>query len=69
MPQTLTWDDVMEIADALYESFPQTDPLSLSFPRLHNMIIDLDAFNDNPDDANETRLEKVQMAWYDLVSG
>lgn len=67
MPQTFTWEDVDEIAEMLYDSYPETDPLSLSFPRLHQMIIDLDGFSGNPDSANEHTLEGIQMAWYDML--
>lgn len=66
MPQTLTWDDVDEIADALAACYPEMDPLSVSFPRLLQMIVKLNGFSDNPDSANEHILERIQMAWYDL---
>jgi len=65
---TMTWDSIDEIADALCQSYPETDPLGLSFPRLHQMVTSLDGFQDAPDAANEHILEKIQMAWYELVS-
>ncbi|MHB9131732.1 MAG: Fe-S cluster assembly protein IscX [Armatimonadota bacterium] len=63
----MTWDDIEEIADTLYESYPETAPLSVSFPRLHQMISGLDGFDDDPNGATERILELIQMAWYDLV--
>ena len=68
MPATFTWDDVDEIAAALYESYSETDPLNVSFPRLHQMITGLAGFHDNPDATNEHMLERIQLAWYELAS-
>ena len=65
---SLHWEDVGEIADEIYASYPETDPLSVSFPRLHQMIIGQDNFVDDPDRATERRLEEIQMSWYDLVA-
>lgn len=67
MPKTWKQDDIDEIADALAESFPDTDPLNVSFPCLHRMIVALDDFIDDPDAVTERRLEDIQMAWYALV--
>lgn len=66
---TMTWDDTDEIADALYASYPETDPLNVSFPRLHQMITELDGFTDDPEAASERRLEVIQLAWNDLLQG
>ena len=63
----LNWEDAGEIADELYAAYPEMDPLSVSFPRLHQMIVGLENFADDPDGATERRLEEIQMAWYDLV--
>jgi FeS assembly protein IscX len=66
MTQTYTWDDIGELADALSDAYPETDPLTISFPRLHRMISELEEFGDDPAQATERRLEEIQMAWYDL---
>lgn len=67
MPEIFTWDDVEEIADALYASYPETDPLAVSFPRLQQMVCGLDGFDGDVDATNEHVLERIQMAWYDMV--
>lgn len=64
----MTWDDIDDVADALFVAYPDTDPLSLSFPRLHRMIVELDGFTGDPEGASERILEQIQMAWYDLAA-
>ncbi|HEY5386613.1 MAG TPA: Fe-S cluster assembly protein IscX [Thermoleophilia bacterium] len=61
----LTWAEPREIAWALLDAHPDTDPLDLNFVDLHRMIVALPAFDADPDDANETRLEAVVVAWHD----
>lgn len=68
MAQQYTWDDAEELAEALADAYPDTDPLSVGFPRLHQMIIGLPAFADAPEASTERRLEQIQMAWYELVA-
>ena len=59
----LTWKDHDEITWALMEKFPDQDPLKLSFPKLHKMVMELEEFGDEPDGSNEKILENIQMAW------
>jgi len=61
----LTWKDHEEIAWALLDKFPDQDPLRLSFPKLHKMIMELDEFSDDADKSSEGTLEGIQMAWYE----
>ena len=67
MPQKLTWKDTDEIAYALIDAHPDQDPLKLSFPKLHKMIIELEDFGDDPEKSSESILESIQMAWYEEV--
>jgi FeS assembly protein IscX len=67
MPQKLTWKDTDEIAYALIDTYPDQDPLKLSFPKLHKMVIALEDFGDEPDKSSESVLESIQMAWYEEV--
>lgn len=67
MNQKLTWNDAEEIAFALMDKFPDQDPLKLSFPKLHKLIVELEDFGDKPEASNEARLEAIQMAWYQEV--
>ncbi len=59
----LTWKDSEEIAWALTDKYPELDPLKLSFPKLHEMILELEDFEDDPNGSNEAVLEAIQMAW------
>lgn len=59
----LTWKDAEEIALALAEKFPDTDPLSVRFTDLHKWVTGLDGFSDDPKASNEGILEAIQMAW------
>ncbi len=61
----LTWKDTEEIAWALMDKFPDQDPLRLSFPKLHKMVLELEDFSDSPDASNEKILENIQMSWYE----
>ena len=67
MAQKLTWKDAEEIAYALIDEFPDQDPLKLSFPKLHKLVIELEEFGDDPQRSNEAVLEAIQMAWYEEV--
>ena len=60
---SLTWRDVEDIAIALSEKFPDTDPLTVRFTDLHRWVAELPAFSDDPKASNESTLEKIQMAW------
>ena len=64
---SLTWKDSEEIAWALIEKHPNQDPLKLSFPKLHQMVVSLPDFKDEPNRSNEATLEAIQMAWYEEV--
>lgn len=63
----LTWRDSEEIAWALLDAHPETDPLRLSFPKLRQMVLSLAEFEDDPDKSSEATLEAIQMAWYGEV--
>jgi len=63
--QALTWDQPEDIAMALYDKFPQQDPLKVRFTDLLKWITELEDFGDDPSKSNEGKLEAIQMAWYD----
>jgi FeS assembly protein IscX len=62
---TLTWRDAEDIAIALSQKFPDTDPLSVRFTDLHRWVTELPGFGDDAKASNESTLEKIQMAWLD----
>jgi FeS assembly protein IscX len=61
----MQWTDVREIAIALFDKFPDTDPLTLRFTDLHRFVMELDGFQDDPKRSNEKLLEAIQMTWLD----
>ena len=60
-----TWRDVDEIALDLYDKFPNVDPLTVKFPELKEMVLNLTTFSDDPAAVTDRVLESIQMAWYD----
>lgn len=63
----LSWEDAEDIGIELYEAHPDIDPLTLSFPKLHQMIVALDTFDDDPSGSSEGKLEAIQMAWLEEI--
>ena len=59
----MKWTDTHQIAGALYDKFPETDPLTIRFTDLHNWIVDLEGFNDDHQRGGEKILEAIQAAW------
>ncbi len=62
----LKWDQAEEIAEVLAENHPGLNPLDVRFVDLRQWVIDLDEFDDDPDESNEARLEAIQMAWSEI---
>ena len=65
MAREIHWTDAEEIGIQLQEKFPELDPLSVRFTDLHKYIVELDGFADDPAKSNESKLEAIQMAWYE----
>lgn len=61
----MKWTDSREIGILLFENHPDTDPLSLRFTDLHQMVMELEGFEDDPKSSNEKILEAIQMVWLD----
>ena len=59
----LHWSDVQRIAEELYDADPDLDPLTLSFVKLHDMVVKLPDFADDPQKSNEQILEAILQAW------
>jgi FeS assembly protein IscX len=66
MARTLRWEDAEDIAEALLESHPGVDPLSVRFTDLHRWVTELPAFEDDPQGSSEGKLERIQMLWVEL---
>lgn len=61
----MKWNDTQDIAIALFDKFPDIEPLTVRFTDLHRWVTELDNFDDDPDKSNEGILEAIQMAWLD----
>ena len=65
MNRPLTWTSTEDIAIALSDRHPETDPLTIRFTDLHKWVMELDGFSDDAKNSNEKKLEAIQMAWYE----
>lgn len=65
MAKEILWTDGEEIGIQLQEKYPDTDPLTVRFTELHRMVTELPDFSDDPQKSNESKLEAIQMAWYE----
>ena len=59
----LKWTDVQDIAIELAEKYPEVDPTTVRFTDLHNWVMELDGFADDPKRSGEKILEAIQQAW------
>ena len=59
----LKWSDQRAIGEALYDAYPDLDPLTLSFVKLHALIVELEDFDDDPEASNERILEGILQVW------
>jgi FeS assembly protein IscX len=65
MAATFSWTDTEDIGIMLHEKFPDMDPLTVRFTDLHRYVTELPGFSDDPKKSNESKLEAIQMAWYE----
>lgn len=59
----MKWTDIQQIAEALYDTHPETNPATVRFTDLHNFVIALDGFDDDHNRGGEKVLEAIQQAW------
>lgn len=64
----MKWTDVLDIAIALSEKHPEIDPRVIRFVDLHNLVVDLEGFNDDHHRGGEKVLEAIQAAWIDELA-
>lgn len=65
----MKWTDTLDIAIALAEARPDTDPRNLRFTDLMQWVMALPDFDDAPGRCGEKILEAIQMAWIDEADG
>ncbi|MDP1995849.1 MAG: Fe-S cluster assembly protein IscX [Gallionella sp.] len=61
----MKWIDVRDIAIALAEKHPGIDPRTVRFVDLHNLVVDLEGFDDDHGRGGEKVLEAIQATWID----
>lgn len=61
----LKWIDSLDIAIELEDAHPEVDPQYVRFTDLHDWVMALDKFDDDPEHSGEKILEAIQMAWID----
>lgn len=61
----MKWTDTQDIAIALTEQFPDTDPTKVRFTDLYQWVLALPSFSDDPKRCGEKILEAIQTAWID----
>ena len=59
----MKWTDTLDIAIALSEKYPETDPLTMRFTDLFEWVQELEGFDDDPKHCGEKVLEAIQAAW------
>ena len=59
----MKWTDTLDIAIALSEKYPDTDPKTVRFTDLYQWVQQLEGFDDDPKRCGEKILEGIQMAW------
>lgn len=57
----MKWTDSLDIAIELCEQYPDVDPKTVRFTDLHQWIMDLDDFEDDPERSNEKILEAIEI--------
>jgi FeS assembly protein IscX len=65
MAKEISWEDSEEIGIQLQEKFPEVDPLTVRFTDLLKHVTELEGFTGDPAKSNESKLEAIQMAWYE----
>ena len=59
----MKWTDSTQIAEELYDKYPDVDPKTIRFTDLMQWVLELDGFSDNESNCGERILEAIQMAW------
>ena len=59
----MKWTHTYDIAAALYDKFPDVDPVTVRFTQLRQWVLELDGFDDLPERSGEKILEAIQQAW------
>ena len=61
----MKWTDSEDIGLALLDKYPDVDPKTVRFTDMHQWIVGLDGFDDDPKASNEAKLEAIWTAWHE----
>jgi FeS assembly protein IscX len=59
----MKWIDIQQIAEELFDKFPDIDPKTIRFTDLRLWVMELPGFDDDPNHSGEKILEAIQAAW------
>ena len=59
----MKWTDTQQIAEELFDTYPEIDPKTIRFTDLMAWVMALKDFNDAPEKCGEKILEAIQLAW------
>lgn len=61
----MKWTDTQQIAEELFDTYPEIDPKTIRFTDLMAWVMALKDFKDTPEHCGEKILEAIQLAWID----
>ena len=59
----MRWNDVESIVEALEETYPDEEIDDLRFEEVHDLVITLNDFDDDPEQSNDRALEVILDTW------
>jgi FeS assembly protein IscX len=61
----MKWTDSLDVALALIDAHPDTDPKRINFVDLMRWVLALPGFEEDESHCGEKKLEAIQQAWID----
>lgn len=61
----MKWTDIQRIAEDLADTHTHTNPKTVRFTQLRELVLNLPDFDDDPAHCGEKILEAIQQAWID----
>lgn len=61
----LYWDATYAIATALMTAYPELNPATIGLDQLHQLVMRLPGFVDDPALANDRILMDIQITWFE----
>jgi len=62
----MRWTDIEDIVDALEEHYHDEEVETIRLADLHDLVITLNEFEDDPEKSNDRVLEALRDAWLEL---